>query len=125
MPIIAPQFAEVAQPVADPGRANILSTLMDGPPSRQANSPSSPASRRRRRVRIPATMSAFEGNPEDSSFRPPDEFTPMGAARHSTIDPHSAVIRKQLDRVVEAADRIFADTFEVELAFDEVGERAG
>jgi hypothetical protein len=30
MPIIAPQLAEVAQPVADPGRANILSTLMDG-----------------------------------------------------------------------------------------------
>jgi DNA-binding transcriptional ArsR family regulator len=30
MPIIAPQLAEVAQLVADPGRANILSTLMDG-----------------------------------------------------------------------------------------------
>jgi len=30
MPTIAPQLAEVAQLVADPGRANILSTLMDG-----------------------------------------------------------------------------------------------
>jgi DNA-binding transcriptional ArsR family regulator len=30
MTILAPQLAEVAQLVADPGRANILSTLMDG-----------------------------------------------------------------------------------------------
>jgi DNA-binding transcriptional ArsR family regulator len=30
MPTIAPQLAEVAQLAADPGRANILSTLMDG-----------------------------------------------------------------------------------------------
>jgi DNA-binding transcriptional ArsR family regulator len=30
MPTIAPQLAEVAQLVADPGRARILSTLMDG-----------------------------------------------------------------------------------------------
>jgi DNA-binding transcriptional ArsR family regulator len=30
MPIIAPQLAEVAQLVGDPGRANILSMLMDG-----------------------------------------------------------------------------------------------
>jgi DNA-binding transcriptional ArsR family regulator len=30
MPTLAPQLAEVAQLVADPGRANILSTLMDG-----------------------------------------------------------------------------------------------
>jgi DNA-binding transcriptional ArsR family regulator len=30
MPTIAPQLAEVAQLVGDPGRANILSTLMDG-----------------------------------------------------------------------------------------------
>lgn len=30
MPTIAPQLAEVAQLVADPGRTNILSTLMDG-----------------------------------------------------------------------------------------------
>jgi DNA-binding transcriptional ArsR family regulator len=30
MPTIAPQLAEVAQLVADPGRANILSILMDG-----------------------------------------------------------------------------------------------
>src|SRR5437773_9345732 len=40
-------------------------------------------------------------------------------------DRHSAVIRKQLDWVVEAAHRIFADAFEIEIAFDEVGERAG
>src|ERR1700680_22580 len=38
---------------------------------------------------------------------------------------HSAVIRKQLDWVAEAAHRIFADAFEIEIAFDEVGERAG
>jgi len=37
----------------------------------------------------------------------------------------SAVIREQLDRVVEAAHRIFADAFEIEIALDEVGERAG
>ena len=37
----------------------------------------------------------------------------------------SAVIRKQLDRVVEATDRIFADAFEIEIALDELGERAG
>jgi DNA-binding transcriptional ArsR family regulator len=30
MPLIAPQLAEVAQLVGDPGRANILTTLMDG-----------------------------------------------------------------------------------------------
>src|SRR3979409_719228 len=30
MPATAPQLAEVAQLVGDPGRANILSTLMDG-----------------------------------------------------------------------------------------------
>jgi hypothetical protein len=35
------------------------------------------------------------------------------------------VIRKQLDWVVEAAHRIFADAFEIEIAFDEVGEGAG
>ena len=35
------------------------------------------------------------------------------------------MIRKQLDWVVEAAHRIFADAFEIEIAFDEVGERAG
>src|SRR3954471_14059948 len=41
------------------------------------------------------------------------------------LDRHSAVIRKQLDWVVEATDRIFADAFEIEIALDEVGERAG
>lgn len=30
MPIVAPQIAEVAQLIADPGRANILSSLMNG-----------------------------------------------------------------------------------------------
>src|ERR1700676_2167582 len=49
----------------------------------------------------------------------------LGAARHLAIDRHSAVIRKQLDWVVEAAHRILADAFEIEIAFDEVGERAG
>jgi len=34
------------------------------------------------------------------------------------------VIRKQLDRVVEAADRILANAFEIEIPFDEVGELA-
>ena len=37
----------------------------------------------------------------------------------------SAAIRKQLDWVVEAAHRIFADAFEIEIAFDEVSKRAG
>src|ERR1700730_8413067 len=41
------------------------------------------------------------------------------------MDRNSTVIRKQLDRVVEAAHRIFADGFEIEIAFDEVGELAG
>src|SRR5438552_13501576 len=40
-------------------------------------------------------------------------------------DRHSAAIRKQLNWVVEAAHRIFADAFEIEIAYDEVGERAG
>jgi hypothetical protein len=35
------------------------------------------------------------------------------------------VIREPLDGVVEAADRLFAEAFEIEIAFDEVGERAG
>src|SRR5258708_39803396 len=50
---------------------------------------------------------------------------PLRAARHLAIERHSAVIRKQLDRVVEAAHRIFADALEIESAFDEVGVRAG
>lgn len=41
------------------------------------------------------------------------------------MDRYSAVIRKQLDWFVEAADRIFPDAFQIEIAFDEVGERAG
>src|SRR5215831_13029406 len=35
------------------------------------------------------------------------------------------MVRKQFDRVAEAAHRIFANAFEIEIAFDEVGERAG
>ncbi len=35
---------------------------------------------------------------------------------------HSAVMRKQLDGAVEAADRIFAAAFEIEIAFDEGGD---
>src|ERR1700733_12186488 len=61
----------------------------------------------------------FAGNGRLTSSRP------LAAARHLAPDRRSAVIRKQLDWVVEAADRIFADTFESEIAFDEVGERAG
>src|SRR5258705_7156610 len=45
--------------------------------------------------------------------------------RQLAMDRHSAVIRKQLDWVVEAAHRVFADAFEIEIAFDEVSERAG
>src|SRR5262245_2103916 len=37
----------------------------------------------------------------------------------------SAVIRKQFDRVAEASHRMFADTFELEIALDEIGECAG
>jgi len=37
---------------------------------------------------------------------------------------HSAVICKKLDWVIEAAHRIFADAFEIEIAIDEVGELA-
>src|SRR6478736_10214044 len=48
-----------------------------------------------------------------------------GHARHLAMARQSAVIREQLDRVVEAAHRIFADAFEIEIALDEVGERAG
>ncbi len=37
----------------------------------------------------------------------------------------SAVIGKQLDRIVEAAHRMFADVLEIEIAFDEVGKGTG
>src|SRR6185503_11035358 len=50
---------------------------------------------------------------------------PLGGALHLATDRHSAVIRKQLDWVVEAAHRIFTDAFEIEIAFDALGERAG
>jgi len=48
-----------------------------------------------------------------------------GAARQSTKDRHSAMVRKQFDRVAEAAHRVFANAFEIEIALDEVGKRAG
>src|SRR5437016_13770592 len=50
---------------------------------------------------------------------------PTGNGGPPATDRHSTVIRKQLDWVVEAAHRIFADAFEIEIAYDEVGERAG
>src|ERR1700719_833810 len=49
----------------------------------------------------------------------------LRAARHVAKDLYSAVIREQLDWVVKATHRIFADAFEIEIAFDEVRERAG
>ena len=48
----------------------------------------------------------------------------LSEGKGHTIDRHSTAKRKQLDWVVEAAHWIFADTFEIELAFDEVGECA-
>src|SRR3984893_9658735 len=68
------------------------------------------------------------GQPPRPTFADSGRLTssrPFGAARRLAIDQHSAVIRKQLDWVVEAAHRIFADAFEIEFAFDEVGERSG
>lgn len=41
---------------------------------------------------------------------------------HLIINPLSPLIRKQLDRVVEAASGIFADALEIEIAFDEIGK---
>src|SRR5206468_9592445 len=52
------------------------------------------------------------------------DFGAPGFWERLAMDRHSTVIRKQLDWVVEAAHRIFADAFEIETAFDEVGERA-
>ena len=49
----------------------------------------------------------------------------LDAARQPTIDWHSAMVRKQLGRIAEAAHWIFADAFEIEIALDEVGEPAG
>src|SRR5258708_12843884 len=49
---------------------------------------------------------------------------PLGAARQPARDRHSPAIRKQLDWVVESADRIFAAAFEIEIAFAEVADRA-
>src|SRR5262245_65020920 len=51
-------------------------------------------------------------------------WRPLGPARHLAIDRHSAIIREQRDWVVEAAHRMFAEAFEIEIAFDQVGERA-
>ena len=44
--------------------------------------------------------------------------------RSATDKLSSAVIRKQLDRLAEAPHRMFADVFEIELALDQIGERA-
>ena len=57
-------------------------------------------------------------------------FGSYQSGRRSISDaaPHyrdSPVIREQLDGVAEAAHRIFADAFEIEIALDEVGEGAG
>src|ERR1700741_4073112 len=49
----------------------------------------------------------------------------VGRRAHLAIASHSAMIREQLDWVAEASYRIFADAFEIEIALDEVGERAG
>ena len=48
----------------------------------------------------------------------------QGADGKPAIDRPSAVICKQLDRLVEAAHRVFTDAFEREIAFDEIGEGA-
>lgn len=44
---------------------------------------------------------------------------------HYVANRYSPMIRKQLDRVAKASHRIFADAFEVEIALDQIGERAG
>src|ERR1700736_5333078 len=71
----------------------------------------------------------ISGKPEmggrGSALPSPLQLNLISSRSHLAIDRHSAVIGKQLDRVVEAAHRIFADALEVEIAFDEVGERAG
>ena len=63
-----------------------------------------------------------------------DDEAPNGFARDLAlrrlvrrVKPHcgpSPVIRKYLDRVVEATHRMFADAFEIEIVLDEIGERA-
>ena len=83
----------------------------------------------------PDLQDAWLGNPcRHWSFPGPfqvcesQQNSQPGAAslgRRPAVEQRSAVIRKQLDGVVEAAHRIFADAFEIEVAFDEVGERAG
>jgi hypothetical protein len=69
--------------------------------------------------------SAYKNACDGTWVRNLDAFAARGADRHLTTARHSVVIGKQLDRVVEAADRIFADAFEIEIAFDKIGERAG
>src|SRR5215471_17934601 len=56
---------------------------------------------------------------------PFDEVAAAGVGSASRDRSASTVIRKQLDWVAEAANRIFADAFEIEIAFEEVDERAG
>jgi hypothetical protein len=48
-----------------------------------------------------------------------------GTTRQSMVHRDSALICKQLNRVVEATHRILAHAFEIEIAFDEVDEGTG
>src|SRR5262245_55781565 len=65
------------------------------------------------------------------SARPVASAEPNSMLNPGTLMPtkiggrHSPIVRKQLDRVAKASHRIFADAFEVEIALDLVGERAG
>src|SRR5580692_6989651 len=86
---------------------------------------SSPTARTREILQIKTIEIAVRQPPTFAGSGRLASSRPLGEARHLAIDRHSAVIRKQLDWVVEAADRIFANAFEIEIAFDEVGERAG
>ena len=77
--------------------------------------------------RLPPYMFSSTRHLHDGGHRLVDDFCPIKlpeAPRHPSVDQHSAVIRKQLDWVAEAAHRIFADAFEIEIAVDEIGERA-
>jgi hypothetical protein len=76
------------------------------------------------RLEVSKYCSAFSDRSDIFDAFGPLIITEFLCCQNLTIDRHSAVIRKQLDWVVEAADRIFADALEIGLAFDEVGERA-
>jgi hypothetical protein len=103
-------------------------------PSERLTSPWSAAWRWRRWCRCSATATCPGRRRTQTRIRPSPAATgQLGtrfsihipeAPRHPAIGRHSAVIRKQLDWVAEAAHRIFADAFEIKIAFDEVGEGA-